>query len=307
MQTSGAPYSSTTAWVLLVLTGLAWGLSFSLARIAAVGGIHPFGISFWEAALAGSLIAIAVVATGMRYGHTRQTLLLYFATGLLGMIIPSIGFFYAAAHISAGLLSISSAAVPILTFLASAVIGIEKFEQRRVAGLILGASSIILLVAPTESLPDPAQLPWVLLAFAASASYAALSIMLALWKPAGSATRASTGGMFCAASLMMAPLAAATNSLGVFQPPWTAISLSLLGLGVINAFAYAVFFRLVEQAGPVFTSQTGNLVTLFGVGWGILIFGDRHSIWVWLSFVTMMAALALVRPRRTAPSLAMTS
>jgi drug/metabolite transporter (DMT)-like permease len=160
--------------------------------------------------------------------------------------------------------------------------------------------SIILLVAPAESLPDPAQLPWVVLAFASSVSYAALSIMLALWKPAGSGTLASTGGMFCAAGLMMTPLAAATSSLGAMQPPWTAISLSLLGLGAINAFAYAVFFRLVDQAGPVFTSQTGNLVTLFGVGWGILIFGDSHSIWVWLSFVTMMIALALVRPRQPA-------
>jgi drug/metabolite transporter (DMT)-like permease len=283
--------------------GLAWGLSFSLARIAAVGGVHPFGICFWESALAGGLLTILVIAIGARYGRTKQTLILYVTTGLLGMIIPSVGFFYAAGHISAGLLSISSAAVPILTFLASAVIGIEKFEQRRVVGLLLGVLSIILLVAPTESLPDPAQLPWVLLAFASSAAYAALSITLALWKPAGSNTLASTGGMFCAASLMMAPLAAATSSLEVFQLPWTAISLSLLGLGVINAFAYAVFFRLVEQAGPVFTSQTGNLVTLFGVGWGILIFGDRHSIWVWLSFVIMMIALALVRPRKTAQPL----
>lgn len=297
MQTSSSPYGGIAAWVLLVLMGLAWGLSFSLARIAAVGGVHPFGISFWESALAGGLLTILVIATGFRYGRTKQTLLLYVATGLLGMIIPSVGFFYAAAHISAGLLSISAAAVPILTFLASAVIGIEKFERRRVAGLILGALSIILLVAPTESLPDPQQLPWVLVAFASSAAYAALSITLALWKPAGGGTLASTGGMFCAAGLMMAPLAAATSSLGVFQTPWTEVSLSLLGLGILNAFAYAAFFRLVEQAGPVFTSQTGNLVTLFGVGWGILIFGDRHSTWVWLSLVTMMIALALVRPK----------
>jgi drug/metabolite transporter (DMT)-like permease len=281
--------------------GLTWGLSFSLARIAAVGGVHPFGITFWESASAGVLLTIVVIATGMRYGRTKQIVLLYLTTGLLGMIIPSIGFFYAAGHVSAGLLSISTAAVPILTFLASAVIGLEKFEQRRVAGLVLGVLSIILLVAPSESLPDPAQLPWVLLAFASSASYAALITMLAWWKPVGSGTMASTSGMFCAAGLMMAPLAAATNSLGVFQPPWTAISLSLLGLGVINAFAYTVFFHLVEKAGPVFTSQTGNLVTLFGVGWGILIFGERHSIWVWLSFATMMVALTLVRPRQVAP------
>jgi drug/metabolite transporter (DMT)-like permease len=156
----------------------------------------------------------------------------------------------------------------------------------------------MLLVAPTESLPDPEQLPWLLLAFASSASYAALSVMLVLWKPTASGTLSCTSGMFCAAGLMMAPLAAATSSLGVFEPPWTAVSLSLLGLGVINAVAYAVYFHLVERAGPVFTSQTGNLVTLFGVSWGILIFGDTHSIWVWLSFVTMMIALGLVRPRQ---------
>src|SRR5262245_31265561 len=124
-----APHSELIAWALLVLMGLAWGLSFSLARIAAVGGIHPFGISFWESALAGGLLTIGVIGMGMRYGGSRQALLMYVATGVLGMIIPSVGFFYAASHISAGLLSISSAAVPILTFLVSAVIGIDKFEQ----------------------------------------------------------------------------------------------------------------------------------------------------------------------------------
>src|SRR4029450_5349157 len=98
MQTSRSPYGGIAAWMMLVLMGLAWGLSFSLARIAAVGGVHPFGISFWESALAGALVTIVVFATGMRYGRSRQTLRLYVATGLLGMILPSIGFFYAAAH-----------------------------------------------------------------------------------------------------------------------------------------------------------------------------------------------------------------
>ena len=298
MQASRLLHSGSAAWLLLVVMGLAWGFSFSLARIAALGGVHPFGISFWESALAGGLLVIMVVATGMRYVLSRQTLLLYATTGLLGMIIPSVGFFYAAAHISAGLLSVSSAIAPILTFIASAVLGIEKFQQRRMVGVLFGTLSIILLVGPTESLPDPGQVPWVLLAFASSATYAALNITLALWKPPGSGTLTSTGGMFFAASLMMAPFAAATSSLGAFETPWTLVSLSLLGLGVINAAAYAIFFYLVEHAGPVFTSQTGNLVTLFGVGWGMLIFGDRHSIWVWLSFMCMMLALALVRPRR---------
>jgi hypothetical protein len=34
--------------------------------------------------------------------------------------------------------------------------------------------------------------------------------------------------------------------------------------------------------------------------WGIVIFGEQHSVWVWLSLATMMLALSLVAPRRSA-------
>jgi drug/metabolite transporter (DMT)-like permease len=54
---------------------------------------------------------------------------------------------------------------------------------------------------------------------------------------------------------------------------------------------------LVDRAGPVFSSFTANMVTLFGVFWGILIFSEQNSIWVWLSFATIMVALAMVAPR----------
>ena len=43
--------------------------------------------------------------------------------------------------------------------------------------------------------------------------------------------------------------------------------------------------------------KTANLVTLFGVLWGIVIFGEQNSMWVWLSLATMMLAIALVVPR----------
>jgi drug/metabolite transporter (DMT)-like permease len=74
----------------------------------------------------------------------------------------------------------------------------------------------------------------------------------------------------------------------------------MFGLGLINAVAYTLFFYLIETAGPVFSSQTANLVTLFGVLWGIVIFGEQNSAWVWLSLTTMMAAVALVTPRKNA-------
>jgi drug/metabolite transporter (DMT)-like permease len=66
--------------------------------------------------------------------------------------------------------------------------------------------------------------------------------------------------------------------------------------------AFTLFYTLVERAGPVFTSFTANVVTLFGVIWGIVIFSEQNSIWVWLSFATIMTALVLVAPRGRATS-----
>ena len=106
--------------------------------------------------------------------------------------------------------------------------------------------------------------------------------------------------MFVAAALIMVPVLAVTGTFHPFGWPWTEVEWAMLGLGAINAVAFTLYFHLNETAGPVFSSQTANLVTLFGVIWGIVIFGEQNSAWVWLSLATMMVALALVAPRRAA-------
>jgi drug/metabolite transporter (DMT)-like permease len=288
-------------WAILLTMGLCWGLSFSLARIAAVGGVHPLDITFWEAAIAG---AILLGVSGVRHRRvpvTRALVPFYLASGLLGMVLPGAIFFYAAAHVPAGILAICLAIIPFITFVASALLRLEVFVLGRIAGVVLGALAILLLVAPQQSLPDPAQIPWVLLGLLAACCYAAFNVMLALWRPGGGTPSAATIGMFVAAALMMSPILCATGTFVSFGWPWTEVEWAMLGLGIINAVSYSLFIRLVESAGPVFTSQTANLVTLFGVLWGMVIFGEQHSVWVWLSLVTMMLALSLVAPRQPAP------
>ena len=59
-----------------------------------------------------------------------------------------------------------------------------------------------------------------------------------------------------------------------------------------------LFIYLIAYAGPVFATQVAYLVTIFGVAWGMVIFDERHSVWIWLSLAVMLAGLALVRPRK---------
>ena len=56
----------------------------------------------------------------------------------------------------------------------------------------------------------------------------------------------------------------------------------------------------MNRAGPVFASQTAYVVTLSGVLWGMAIFSEAHSLWIWLSLLLMMVGLTLVRPRKAA-------
>ena len=283
---------------ILLIMGMAWGLSFSLARVAASAGMHPFSITFWEALGAGATLLLLCLLRRRRIPFSRELLLLYVVSAAIGMVVPNAIFFFAASHVPAGILSISLAVIPLITFAVSAVLRQERLAFGRVLGVILGIAAILLLVGPQESLPDPAQLPWVLLCVGAAACYAAFNIMMSLWKPRGAAAFTTTTALFITAALLLLPVMNATGSFVAPAWPWTTVEWSLLGLGLINAVAFSLFVYLIDTAGPVFTSQTSNLVTLFGVLWGIVIFGEQNSAWVWLSLATMMAAIALVTPRR---------
>ena len=74
---------------------------------------------------------------------------------------------------------------------------------------------------------------------------------------------------------------------------------AIISLAILSVVCYGLFIMLVVRAGPVFASQTAYIVTLSGVFWGILIFGEERTHFgsgrLWLS---MLIALALVTPRK---------
>lgn len=290
------------AWSVLLTLGALWGLTFSLIRIAASRGAHPLGMTFWEAFIAG-LFLVLIAAHRRRPVHLSLRLPRYcLATGLLGMVVPGAAFFYAAAHLPAGVLSLTVSVVPILTYLAALLLRIETVSARRVAGVMLGTAAMALLVTPEDSLPDSSQLPWVFVGLSAAVSYAVLGLYSSLKSPTGADAMVQTTGMFVAASIMLAPIIAITNAFVPFGWPWGPVEWSLVGLGALNTASWVLFFMLLDRAGPVFTSFTANVVTIFGILWGIVIFAEVNSVWVWLSLATITVALLLVAPRENTHS-----
>ena len=100
--------------------------------------------------------------------------------------------------------------------------------------------------------------------------------------------------MHISASIFLALAAKATDSFFFLEIPIGSLELIIIGMAIINATAYALFVICIEKSGPLFASQVGYIVTLAGVFWVIIIFNDSHSIWVWVSLVTMLIGLMLV-------------
>jgi drug/metabolite transporter (DMT)-like permease len=77
-------------------------------------------------------------------------------------------------------------------------------------------------------------------------------------------------------------------------PPAHACDWALLLHAALSWIGSLLFFEVMRLAGPVFFSQTGFLVTLWGVLWGWLLFGETHSVWIWGAMLSIFAGLALV-------------
>ena len=286
-------------WIFLLVMGISWGLSFSLGKIAVESGGAPLGIALFQAMFSAIILLAITLARRKPILELREHLGLIAIIGVLGSVLPGSLFYYSASHVQAGVLSITIALIPLMTYGASVPLGMEKFSVKRFAGLFCGIVAIALIALPQNSLPDRAAIPWILLACVSSLSYSGENLVLA----ARSVTRIGpirmSMGMNVMASLMLFPIASWNDSLLVFSYPFGSMEYSVIGLSLISVVAYTMFVMSVGMFGPVFASQTGYIVTLSGVFWGMYIFDETHSYWVWLALGLMMIGLTLVTPRNS--------
>jgi drug/metabolite transporter (DMT)-like permease len=292
------PLKGMLPWAALLVMGLVWGLSFSLARIVVQAGGSPFGITFWQSVISGGLLLGFTLARRRPLPMSRRHFGIYIIVALLGASVPNSLFYFAAPHVQAGVLSITVTLIPIITYALAMMIGAERLSAIRLTGVVCGAVAIGFLVVPESSLPSRAAMPWVLLACISSVCYALENIYLAQpsLQDIGPVRTACAMNLF--AAVIILPVALLTDQMFLPAFPFGTLEWTVIGLGLINAVAYTIFVMVIGLAGSVFASQTGYVVTLAGVIWGIYLFGETHSAWVWASVAMMMLGLALVTPRR---------
>ena len=193
--------------------------------------------------------------------------------------------------------------VPIFTYAITIPFGFEKPEFKRILGLVFGTLAILLIVIPENSLPEPEAVPWILLSCLGSAFYSLEGIVIATKMPEKlNPIGVACVGNFLAVIFLLPLLYSSGQQMSLNWPPDTA-GLAIFGISFISAIAYTLYIYVIKITGPLFASQSAYVVTLAGVFWGMAIFEEEHSVWVWASLLSMMVGLALVTPRRKSAEL----
>lgn len=288
------------AWFILILLGAIWGASYMFIK---VGGaeIPPFTFVEVRTLVAAVALFAVLVLRKESIPRTRRTWLTLIAMGIFNGVIPYTAITWGETHISSGLASILTAAMPLFTVIfAHFWSDDERLTLPKAAGIALGFIGVVVLFVPEFQRGFQIEFWGQFAVVIAAASYGLATLIAHKYLAGVSHVMASTGQLATAA-LFMLPLSLAFDNPFALRPSLPAIG-SLLILAILGtAFAYVLYYWLIEHTGATRTALVTYLIPITGVMWGALLLGERIEWEVILGLVLIIGGVGLVN-RRSAPT-----
>ena len=288
--------------LLLAVLGTNWGFAFSLAKIGALGGFPPLSYSMWQSIGAGAILFAVSWLRGHLPPLTPPHLRFYAVSGLIGIAVPNVNIITVVAHLPVGVVTILVTLAPLATWGFARIAGHEGPSARRGLGMAIGFIGALLILLPRASLPSPDMTSWVLAGLLTPLFYAIANVYVAAARPANMHSLTLAAMMHFASALILLPTAVISGNFYLPWPPFAAADYAVMAHMLSASVGSLLFFEIIRLAGPVFLSQVAYIVTLTGLLWGIALFGERHSEWIWAAMAVIFVGLALVtKPERAAP------
>ncbi len=282
---------------LLVAIGVGWGATQPLGKIATMTGHQPFGLIFWQLVICTAILGALTLARGRRLALTPAALRFYLVVALLGTLIPNFTFYLSAARLPSGIMSIIISTIPLIAFPIALMLGMDRFSWRRLAGLGLGLTGVLLIVVPKAGLPDPAMVAYLPVAMVGPLFYALENTFVARNGMAGMDAVQAMFGASLAGLILSVPLVLVSGQGFMMPLPPGPAEWALILSSAAHALLYASFIWLAARAGSVFAAQSSYITTAAGVVWAMLLLGERFSPWLWAAVAVLLAGVSLVQPR----------
>lgn len=288
-------------WFLFTALCVIWGVPYLLIKVA-VRDISPAALVFLRTTL-GTLVLLPLSLRPAQYRPLLarwRPFLLYTAVEIA---LPWFLLSDAERRLSSSLTGLLIAAVPLVgAMLSAASGGHERFDGRRIAGLLLGLAGVAALLGLDVGGGDVvavAKMAVVVLCYAAGPLIISRRLADVPSMPVVTASLA-----LCAigyAPFAIAQLPAALPSVDVIA------AVVILGI-VCTALAFLVFFRLIAEVGPVRATVVTYVNPAVAVSLGVTLLHESFTAGTAVGFVliltgSFLATRAAPAPR-SAPSVA---
>ena len=299
---SGAGPMGRAEWAMLLTLALVWGSAFLFIKVA-VGSFEPVTYVWLRLVIAAAALLLVLRVTGKRL---RLPLMLWASVGLLALlnnVVPFILFGWGQRHIASGLAAILQATTPIFGVLAAHLLTAdERITPARLGGVVIGFAGVATMIGPQLFADSGNQLVAQIGCLIASLLYALAGIYARRFKALGVGPLDLATAQFVAGAVMLAPVALLVDR------PWLGLPTSLAAWGsvamlalVCSAFAYILFFRLIERAGATNSLLVTLLVPPVAILVGALAFGERLGANQIGGLLLIAAGLAVIDGRLVAP------
>jgi drug/metabolite transporter (DMT)-like permease len=275
---------------LLVLLATLWGASYTFIKLG-VATIPPITLIAARTAIAGVLLLMIMRWRGLRMPRDSATWWRFMFQACLNSVIPWTMIAWGERSLDAGLATILNSTSPIFTFfLTLAITRHEALTSRKLLGVVAGMAGICLIVGVQALAGLGEQLTAQLVTVLAAICYAGAAIFSRGFKDLDPMAPAA-GSLLCGAAILI------PASL-VVDRPWTLAPsasslLALLGLAVFStAFAFVIYFRLIQTLGSVGTTAQAYLRVPIGVALGVLFLGERLTPTAWIGLACVVVGVA---------------
>ncbi|MCH7539756.1 MAG: DMT family transporter [Proteobacteria bacterium] len=285
---------------LLLVLGTMWGGTVALAKFVMTAGVSPIGYLFWQSLGPVIVLCPVMLKRGAVPRPTFRNIRFYMILGAIALVLANTNLYLVLARIPAGVAAVIITTSTLMTYALAVAFRMERLERRRAVGIFCGFAGALLILLPRTSLPSPDMAGWIALAFLTPLAYAIGNIFAARYRPSGGSSLGHAYFLLVAVSVMLAPLVLGTGHFYPLLPPFDLVDLAVIAQIAVASIAYFMFFEILRRAGPVYFSQVGYVITVTGILWGMVFFGESHSGWVWGAVALIFAGLALIGRRPAA-------
>lgn len=273
---------------LLLLAAL-WGGSFLFMRIAAPI-LGPIWLIECRVLLAG-LVLLPLLIRQSNLGQLRKHLGPLLIVGGINSAIPFSLLAFASVSLPAGFTSILNATAPLFGTIVAALWIKEKLTFPRMVGFILGFAGVVILVGWKTFEATPTFFTAVVAALGGALMYAIAAPYIKKSLSGVSPLVVTTGSQLGAALVLLPALPFTLPT----QVPSGSVVLAVLALAIAStAFAYILYFRLIQNIGATKALTVTYLVPIFAMLWGALFLGEPITAAMLLGcgFVLLGTAIA---------------